>query len=106
MSVDSNLYVGSYLHVDTERDLYTLMWTNFKDGDLFITVKLNGKKGVFLLSNLKDPSTQGALNIKDEGVYDLPSKDFSHENWKKVEKMLKEESIKFEEKTGIILWFS
>lgn len=55
MSVDTNIYVGSYLLVHSNEDLMKKYFKNgdlFRKGDLFRNPKIEGKS--FLVSNLRD----------------------------------------------------
>lgn len=102
MSTDTNIYVGSYLLVHSNKDLYDLMEKHFKNGNLFTNPKIEGKS--FLVSNLNDSSSQGGLRVEKDGFWDYPKKDFSHKDWQKVMDMLEKENISFEKKTGVLMW--
>jgi hypothetical protein len=105
--IDDNLYIGSYLHVKTEKNIsYNLLCKKLGNEDLFIVVKFRGIKGQFLVPNLSDPRCQGGLNIDDAGAWDMPNPDFSHEDWKKVIKLFTEEDIEIEQKVGVVRWYS
>jgi len=99
MSIDQNIYLGSFLFVgNTVKNLHQLMLDKLKDEDLFCFVE-----NQFLVPNR---GRQGGIHINDSGVWEYPEKDFSHEDWKKIEIMLKEENITFEEKSGLIVWYN
>jgi hypothetical protein len=107
MSLDDNLYIGSYLLVKTEKNIsYDLFYKKLGNENLFRVIKITGVPGQFLVPNLSDPRCQGGLNIKDAGVWDMPNPDFSHEVWRKVIRLFTEEGIEIEHKVGVVRWYS
>lgn len=104
MSIDNNVYIGSYLLVKTKRGINDLFCRYFHDEDLFRVVKIHGIKGQMLVPNNEK---QGGLYIEDmEGAWDIPQQNFSHTSWDMVMDMFSKEGIEFIKKTGIVIWYS
>lgn len=104
MSLDYNLYMGSYLLIQTELNLHDFMKEKFNDGDLFARVELRGIKGQILIPNRRDTTGYGGIRVKETGCYDYPKDDFSHKDWAKLIKVLSEESIAFQKCSGLLYW--
>ena len=104
MGIDRNIYLGSFLVIDTAENLHELMLDKFKDEDLFCVVYGSNDIIPILIPNKK---SQGGINIQenDAGIWEYPEKDFSQEDWKKIEAVLKEEGISYEEKSGLVIWY-
>ena len=106
MSIDENVYFGSYLWVDTKKNLYEVMEKKLSNGDFFIDVKIDGVAGRFLIPNRSDPTEYGGIRLRDHGSWDCPKPDFSHKDWQTVKTMLMEEKISFKERCGLVLWYN
>ena len=84
-------------------DLQGLLETYLQDLDLFQVVRLEDKVECYL-PNRRD---QGGINLHHEDGKETPIPDlnFTHPDWDRLTKMLDEQKISYEKKSGIIEWW-
>jgi hypothetical protein len=104
MSIDTNIYVGSYLLVKTQKNIHELMRQILNDEDLFRVARISDIPGQIIVPNRT--KSQGGSYIKDQGVWDAPIPNFSHEDWVRVTKMFRELNIDYYSKSGVVMWYS